>query len=103
MTRYIACGSTLRRSCLQNSNRRASRFGRCDPTVLIVCRRATPPSSRASRHEAARIGLRRAGIYTRMPELPEVETIKEDLRELVAGSEIERARVLDVSLVEQPS
>jgi formamidopyrimidine-DNA glycosylase len=38
-----------------------------------------------------------------MPELPEVETIKEDLRELVAGSEIERARVLDASLVEQPS
>jgi len=38
-----------------------------------------------------------------MPELPEVETIKEDLRELVAGSEIGRARVLDSSLVEQPS
>jgi formamidopyrimidine-DNA glycosylase len=38
-----------------------------------------------------------------MPELPEVETIKEDLRELVAGSEIERARVLDAPLVEQPS
>jgi formamidopyrimidine-DNA glycosylase len=38
-----------------------------------------------------------------MPELPEVETIKEDVRELVAGSEIERARVLDTSLVEQPS
>src|SRR5918993_4503347 len=38
-----------------------------------------------------------------MPELPEVETIKEDLRELVAGSEIVRARVLDASLVEQPS
>jgi formamidopyrimidine-DNA glycosylase len=38
-----------------------------------------------------------------MPELPEVETIKEDLRELVVGSEIERARVLDASLVEQPS
>jgi len=38
-----------------------------------------------------------------MPELPEVETIKEDLRELVAGSEIEWARVLDPSLVEQPS
>jgi formamidopyrimidine-DNA glycosylase len=38
-----------------------------------------------------------------MPELPEVETIKEDLRELVAGSEIERARVIDSSLVEQPS
>jgi len=37
-----------------------------------------------------------------MPELPEVETIKEDLRELVAGSEIERARVIDSSLVEQP-
>lgn len=38
-----------------------------------------------------------------MPELPEVETIKEDLRELVAGSEVERVRVLDSSLVEQPS
>ena len=38
-----------------------------------------------------------------MPELPEVETIKEDLRGLVAGSEIERAEVLDPSLVEQPS
>ena len=38
-----------------------------------------------------------------MPELPEVETIKEDLRELVVGSEIERAEVLDPSLVEQPS
>ena len=38
-----------------------------------------------------------------MPELPEVETIKEDLRELVAGSNVERAEVLDSSLVEQPS
>jgi len=38
-----------------------------------------------------------------MPELPEVETIKEDLRGLVVGSQIERARVLDPSLVEQPS
>jgi len=38
-----------------------------------------------------------------MPELPEVETIKEDLRELVSGSEIRRAEVLDSSLVEQPS
>ncbi len=38
-----------------------------------------------------------------MPELPEVETIKEDLRGLVAGSKIERAEVLDPSLVEQPS
>jgi formamidopyrimidine-DNA glycosylase len=38
-----------------------------------------------------------------MPELPEVETIKEDLRELVTGSKIERAEVLDASLVEQPS
>ncbi len=37
-----------------------------------------------------------------MPELPEVETIKEDLRELVVGSKIERAEVLDPSLVEQP-
>src|SRR5829696_4313946 len=38
-----------------------------------------------------------------MPELPEVETIKEDLRELVVGSTIERAEVLDPALVEQPS
>jgi formamidopyrimidine-DNA glycosylase len=38
-----------------------------------------------------------------MPELPEVETIKEDLRGLVVGSRIERAEVLDSSLVEQPS
>jgi formamidopyrimidine-DNA glycosylase len=38
-----------------------------------------------------------------MPELPEVETIKEDLRGLVIGSEVERAEVLDASLVEQPS
>jgi formamidopyrimidine-DNA glycosylase len=38
-----------------------------------------------------------------MPELPEVETIKEDLRELVVGSRIERVEVLDSSLVEQPS
>jgi formamidopyrimidine-DNA glycosylase len=38
-----------------------------------------------------------------VPELPEVETIKEDLRELVVGSEVEGAEVLDPSLVEQPS
>ena len=38
-----------------------------------------------------------------MPELPEVETIKEDLRGLVVGSKIERADVLDPSLVEHPS
>jgi len=38
-----------------------------------------------------------------MPELPEVETIKEDLRELVVGSTIEAAEVLDSALVEQPS
>ena len=38
-----------------------------------------------------------------MPELPEVETIKEDFRELVAGSRIERAEVLDERLVEEPS
>ena len=35
-----------------------------------------------------------------MPELPEVETIKEGLRELVVGSRIEEARVLDRALVE---
>ncbi len=38
-----------------------------------------------------------------MPELPEVETIKEDLRELVVRSRIEGVEVLDPSLVEQPS
>lgn len=38
-----------------------------------------------------------------MPELPEVETIKEDLRELVAGSGILRAEIRDEGLVEQPS
>src|SRR5215203_2672561 len=38
-----------------------------------------------------------------MPELPEVETIKEDLRELVVRSRIEGADVLAPSLVEQPS
>lgn len=37
-----------------------------------------------------------------MPELPEVETIKEDLRGLVVGSRIERAEVADPALVEQP-
>jgi formamidopyrimidine-DNA glycosylase len=35
-----------------------------------------------------------------MPELPEVETIKEDLRELVVGSRIDEGRVLDPALVE---
>jgi formamidopyrimidine-DNA glycosylase len=38
-----------------------------------------------------------------VPELPEVETIKEGLRELVVGSRIEAAQVLDLALVEQPS
>jgi formamidopyrimidine-DNA glycosylase len=38
-----------------------------------------------------------------MPELPEVETIKEDLRKLVVGAKIERAEVLAPPLVEQPS
>src|ERR687885_2412051 len=38
-----------------------------------------------------------------MPELPEVETIKEDLRELAVSSVIEDAEVLDSSLVEQPA
>jgi formamidopyrimidine-DNA glycosylase len=42
-------------------------------------------------------------VGKRVPELPEVETIKEDLRELVVGSKIEGAEVLDPSLVEQPS
>src|SRR5918994_7336994 len=103
MRRSIACDSTTSWTCPQNSNGRASGFRRCDLTVATRWRRATLHSSRANCHEAARIGKRRAGINTRMPELPEVETIKEDLRELVAGSEMERARVLDASLVEQPS
>jgi formamidopyrimidine-DNA glycosylase len=38
-----------------------------------------------------------------VPELPEVETIKEDLRKLVAGAKIEEAEVLNTALVEQPS
>jgi formamidopyrimidine-DNA glycosylase len=38
-----------------------------------------------------------------VPELPEVETIKEDLRELVVGSRVEDAEVLDPALVERPS
>jgi formamidopyrimidine-DNA glycosylase len=38
-----------------------------------------------------------------MPELPEVETIKEDLRILVESSKIEGAEVLNTALVEQPS
>lgn len=38
-----------------------------------------------------------------MPELPEVETIKEDLRKLVVGSLIMQVEVLDPALVEQPS
>ncbi len=38
-----------------------------------------------------------------MPELPEVETIKEDLSELVVGSSIEKAEMLASALVEQPS
>src|SRR5918998_2949976 len=38
-----------------------------------------------------------------MPELPEVETIKQHLRELVVGSFITEVEVLDPGLVEQPS
>ena len=38
-----------------------------------------------------------------MPELPEVETIKQNLRELVTGSLITEVEVLDPGLVEQPS
>src|SRR3990170_2033744 len=38
-----------------------------------------------------------------MPELPEVETIKQHLRELVVGSLITEVEVLDSGLVEQPS
>jgi formamidopyrimidine-DNA glycosylase len=36
-----------------------------------------------------------------VPELPEVETIKEDLRALVVGSRIERAEIRDEKLVEE--
>jgi formamidopyrimidine-DNA glycosylase len=38
-----------------------------------------------------------------VPELPEVETIKSDLRELVVGSRVEDAEVLSPALVEEPS
>jgi formamidopyrimidine-DNA glycosylase len=38
-----------------------------------------------------------------VPELPEVETIKEDLRGLVVGVRVEDAEILDPALVEQPS
>jgi formamidopyrimidine-DNA glycosylase len=38
-----------------------------------------------------------------VPELPEVETIKEDLRDLIVGSRIEGAEVLGAALVERPS
>lgn len=38
-----------------------------------------------------------------MPEMPEVETIKEDLCSLVVGSRIQEARVLDERLAEEPS
>ncbi len=38
-----------------------------------------------------------------MPELPEVETIKNDLRGVVLGRRIERAQVLDPHLVKYPS
>ena len=37
-----------------------------------------------------------------MPELPEVETIKEDLRELVVGSRVETVEVVETGLVEAP-
>lgn len=43
------------------------------------------------------------GYKPDMPELPEVETIKEDFRELVVGARIERAEVLYPNLVEHPS
>jgi formamidopyrimidine-DNA glycosylase len=38
-----------------------------------------------------------------VPELPEVETIKGDLRKLVVGSTVEDAEVLSPALVEEPS
>lgn len=43
------------------------------------------------------------GYIKTMPELPEVETIKEDFRELVVGARIEAADVLYPNLVEHPS
>jgi formamidopyrimidine-DNA glycosylase len=42
------------------------------------------------------------GYIRTMPELPEVETIKEDLRELLVGATIEGAKVLHPNLVEHP-
>lgn len=47
-------------------------------------------------------GLRGAVYKNAMPELPEVETIKNDLRQLVVGAKVEGADVLDRSLVEHP-
>jgi formamidopyrimidine-DNA glycosylase len=38
-----------------------------------------------------------------VPELPEVETIKRNLRELVVGSRVEDAEILSPALVEEPS
>jgi formamidopyrimidine-DNA glycosylase len=38
-----------------------------------------------------------------VPELPEVETIKSDLRELVVGSKVEDAAISSPALVEEPS
>ena len=38
-----------------------------------------------------------------MPELPEVETIKSDLRELVVGSKVEGVEISSPGLVEEPS
>src|SRR4028119_1247658 len=37
-----------------------------------------------------------------MPELPEVETIRSDLHELVVGSMVEDAEILSPPLVEEP-
>ena len=38
-----------------------------------------------------------------MPELPEVETIKNDLREMVVGARIDKVEILDLALVESPA
>src|ERR671933_2285146 len=58
------------------------------------------PCSLAAHSRQRSPNFRHRGIKRGMPELPEVETIKEDLRALVVGSKIEEARVLDPALVE---
>src|SRR5919202_584575 len=59
------------------------------------------PCSLAAHSRQRSPNFRHRGIKRGMPELPEVETIKEDLRALVVGSRIEEIRVLDPALVEE--